>query len=240
MGRAKREIDRDTLESALRKAESRETFRTQKDLFDKVASEPWAKEAGATASVIYLRVKEHGIELKTEPARKVTPKNSQEKPSRHRDEDLRPESATKQKFREGFRKAIGEPDPDPIFKAPEEKPEPQSARSLSINIDKLGDLVRIFKDADIEVATVSDMMTSEYNTDDQNRSIRDCWDDFRHEFDVPDDENSYKRDVAAKIENKLFSEFTGRELHTVARAWNCIAEILGYDISRRMELNIIR
>lgn len=70
MARTKREIDPQKLRELIVKLESENQFKNRSELFQAVAQTDWAKESKLTPSVVYLRVVEFDIDIKTPKGKK--------------------------------------------------------------------------------------------------------------------------------------------------------------------------
>lgn len=70
MSKLKKVIDKGQLSSVIEHLENTQTFTNQSKLFEAVASSDWGKSIGITASVVYLRINEFKIPIKTQKGKK--------------------------------------------------------------------------------------------------------------------------------------------------------------------------
>jgi hypothetical protein len=65
MPRIKKEIDIVALQKTIENLELKQQFTNRSELFQAVSNSNWGKSVGISPSLVYLRVNEHGLQLKT-------------------------------------------------------------------------------------------------------------------------------------------------------------------------------
>lgn len=155
MARTKVQIEVGELQSAITQLESTKLFSSPHKLYEAIAQTPWARALGATAVMIYLRVKEVNVDpdnpvliMKVKAARKVGPRDPNA-PSA-----TRPATAKR-------------------------------AKVAGVTFAGLDVLIDVFQGRGIEVDSVEWLVASSQKSDAENRAIRLAWSDLRDRLALP-------------------------------------------------------
>jgi len=157
MARTKVEINIVELQDAINQLEGAKLFSSPHKLYEAIAQTNWARGLGATAVMIYLRVKEANtdpnnpqITMKVKPARRVGPREAGEQG------ESRPAAPTARR-----------------------------TKATGVTFAGLDMLIETFRDRGVEITGPGNLITSSQKTAQENRAIMLAWADLRDKLGLP-------------------------------------------------------
>jgi len=155
MARTKIQIEVGELQDAITQLESTKLFSSPHKLYEAIAQSNWARALGATAVMIYLKVKEVNVDpdnpvitMRVKPARKVGPR-------------------------------------DPNATSASRPATTRRAKVTGVTCAGFDVLMDVFQGRGIEVDSVEWLVASSQKSDAENRAIRLAWADLRDRLGLP-------------------------------------------------------